>query len=55
MLRKQFIIKTVFDQLKNISQIGHYQHRSCIRFLRNLLEGLIAYSFQPKKPIIKMA
>nr|WP_150138420.1 transposase [Candidatus Enterovibrio escacola] len=54
MLQKRFIIETVFDQLKNISQIKHSQHRSCISFMVNLLVGLIAYSFQPKKPSIKI-
>nr|WP_150138568.1 transposase [Candidatus Enterovibrio escacola] len=50
MLRKRFIIETVFDLLKNISQIKHLRHRSYV----NLLSGLIAYSFQLKKPSIKM-
>ncbi|ENM5770104.1 IS982 family transposase [Vibrio mimicus] len=54
MLRKRFIIETVFDQLKNISQIEHSRHRSCVSFMVNLLAGLIAYSFQPKKPSIKI-
>ena len=27
MLRKRFLIETVFDQLKNISQIEHSRHR----------------------------
>ncbi|PCS24270.1 hypothetical protein BTN49_0088 [Candidatus Enterovibrio escicola] len=54
MLRKRFIIETVFDQLKNISQIKHFRHRRCISFMGNLLVGLIAYSFQSKKPSIKM-
>ncbi len=49
MLRKRFIIKTVFEQLKNIFQIEHSRYRSCISFMSNLLEGLIAYSFQPKE------
>ncbi|PCS21475.1 hypothetical protein BTN49_3015 [Candidatus Enterovibrio escicola] len=43
------IIETVFDQLNNISQIEYSRHRSCISFMVNLLAGLIAYSFQPKR------
>nr|WP_150137700.1 transposase [Candidatus Enterovibrio escacola] len=39
MLRKRFIIKTVFDQLENISQIKHSQHRNSIRIMVNLLAG----------------
>uniref|UniRef100_UPI001237B604 transposase n=1 Tax=Candidatus Enterovibrio escicola TaxID=1927127 RepID=UPI001237B604 len=54
MLRKRFIIETVFDQLKNISHIEHSRHRRFISFMVNLLAGLIAYSFQPKKLSIKM-
>ncbi|WP_223824174.1 transposase [Candidatus Enterovibrio escicola] len=50
MLRKQFIIETVFNQLKNIFQIEHSRHHRCIRFMVNLLAGFIAYSFQLKKP-----
>nr|WP_263364244.1 transposase [Candidatus Enterovibrio escacola] len=53
-LRKRFIIEMVFNQLKYISQIQHSQYRSCISFMVNLLAELIAYSFQPKNPSIKM-
>ncbi|HDY8043567.1 TPA: hypothetical protein RQK80_004043 [Vibrio vulnificus] len=31
-----------------------YDLRSCISFMVNLLAGPIAYSFQPKKPSIKV-
>jgi len=54
MLRKRFIIETINDQLKNISQIEHTRHRSPINFLINLFAGLIAYCLQPKKPTIKI-
>ncbi|PCS23455.1 hypothetical protein BTN49_0423 [Candidatus Enterovibrio escicola] len=54
MLWKRFIIEPVFDQLKNISQIKHSRHCNYISFMVNLLAGLIAYSFQPKKPSIRM-
>lgn len=54
MLRKRFIIETVFDQLKNISQIEHTRHRSCASFMVNLLAGLITYSFKEKKPSIQI-
>jgi len=50
LLRKRVIIESVNDQLKNISQIEHSRHRSPINFLVNLVGGLIAYCFQPKKP-----
>lgn len=54
MLRKRFIIETVFDQLKNISQIEHSRHRCCISFMVNMMAGLIAYTFQDKLPSIKV-
>ncbi len=50
LLRKRSLIETVNDQLKNISQIEHSRHRSATNFLVNLVAGLIAYTYQPKKP-----
>ena len=50
LLRKRSLIETVNDQLKNISQIEHSRHRSVANFLVNLVAGLIAYTYQPKKP-----
>lgn len=52
-LRKRALIETINDELKNICQIEHSRHRSFINFITNLLAGLIAYSFLPKKPAIK--
>lgn len=51
--RKRSIIETINDQLKNISQIVHTRHRSLTNFLANLLSGLLAYTFQEKKPAIR--
>lgn len=50
LLRKRAIIETIFDQLKNISQIEHTRHRSMWNFLVNLASGLIAYTWREKKP-----
>jgi Transposase DDE domain len=50
LLRKRFLIDTMHDQLKNISQIAHSRHRSLTGFMVHLVGGLIAYTFQPKKP-----
>jgi Transposase DDE domain len=55
MLRKRSLIETVNDQLKNISQIVHSRHRSVKNFMVNLVAGLIAYTFQEKKPSLKLA
>lgn len=53
MLRKRSVIETVNDELKNICQVEHSRHRSFVNFTVNLLAGLAAYSFLPKKPSIK--
>lgn len=53
MIRKRSIIETINDELKNICQIEHSRHRSFNNFITNLISGLIAYSFFPKKPAIK--
>lgn len=53
LLRKRSVIETVNDELKNICQIEHSRHRSFTNFLSNIIAGLIAYSFLPKKPSIK--
>ncbi len=53
MLRKRSIIETIHDELKNMCQIQHSRHRSVGNFLSNLLAGLAAYTFFPKKPAIK--
>ena len=53
MLRKRSVIETVNDELKNMCQIEHSKHRSFNNFITNILSGLIAYSFFPKKPAIK--
>jgi Transposase DDE domain len=50
LLRKRYIIETINDQLKNISQIEHTRHRKPANFAVNLIAGLIAYTYQPKKP-----
>lgn len=53
LLRKRSVIETVNDELKNMCQIEHSRHRSFGNFITNLISGLIAYTFFPKKPAIK--
>ena len=55
LLRKRFIIETINDQLKNISQIEHTRHRSVINAMLNIIAGIVAYTFQPKKPALRFA
>jgi hypothetical protein len=50
LLRQRFLIETINDQLKNVSQIEHSRHRSLTGFMVNLVAGLLAYTYQPKKP-----
>lgn len=54
LLKKRALIETVNDELKNICQVEHTRHRSFDNFLSNLLSGLIAYSFFPKKPSLNI-
>lgn len=54
LLRKRAIVESVYDELKNICQIEHTRHRSFENFLSNLISGLIAYSFLPKKPTLNI-
>ena len=53
--RKRAAIETIIDQLKNISQILHTRHRSTINFAVNLIAGLIAYTWQAKKPSLHLS
>lgn len=51
-IRKIALIETINDELKNMAQIEHSRHRSVAGFAVNLMAGLAAYSFFPKKPMI---
>lgn len=53
LLRKRTLIETVNDELKNICQVGHARQRSPSNFLVNLIAGLIAYTYLPKKLSLK--
>ncbi len=54
LLRKRALIESVNEQLKNICQIEHSRHRSLFNFLGNLLAGLVAYTYQDKKPALDL-
>ena len=53
LLRKRALSETVNDQLKNICQIEHTRHRSPVNFIVNLTAGLIAYTYQERKPSLR--
>ncbi len=54
LLKKRALIETVNDELKNICQVEHTRHRSFANFIANLISGLIAYHFLPKKPSLNL-
>lgn len=54
LLRKRSLIETVNDQLKNISQVQHTRHRSVCNFMVNVIAGIIAYTYQDKKPSLNL-
>jgi hypothetical protein len=53
-LRKRAIIECVNDFLKNICNIDHTRHRNPLNFSANLLSGICAYSYLPKKPSLNI-
>ncbi len=53
LLRKCSAIETVKNELKNICRVEQSRHRSFTNFIVNIIAGLIAYNFVPKKPAIK--
>ena len=53
--RKRFVIGTIVDQLRNISQIEHSRNRSTTNFVVTLIAGLIAYTWQAKKPSLNLS
>lgn len=54
LLRKRALVESVNDELKNICKIEHTRHRSIKGFLVNIIAGLTAYCFFPKKPSLNI-
>ena len=54
LLKKRMLIESVIDQLKNICQLEHTRHRSVANFYVNIASALIAYTYQEKKPSLKL-
>ena len=46
--------RAVIESVKMICQIERVGHRSFTNFITNLITGLLAYSFLPKEPSIKV-
>jgi hypothetical protein len=55
MLSNRYIIETINDQLKNISQVEHSRHRSETGFMLNVISGIVAYCLKKQKPRIKLS
>lgn len=53
-LRKRALVESVNDEPKNICKVEHTRHRSVKGFLVNLISGLTAYCFFPKKPSLNI-
>lgn len=49
LLSKRNMVETIIDQLKNMLHIQHTRHRSVMNFQINVLGGLLAYIFKPRK------
>ncbi len=53
LLRKRYIVETVFGILKEEFHIKHFWHRSLKNFVMNVLSALTAYFLRPFKPSIR--
>jgi len=54
-LDKRGVIESVIGQFKEIAYIQHTRHRSLENFFINLLGGILAYVFKPKKPTVSFS
>ena len=52
LLRKRFIIETLFDKLKSAMSLEHSRHRSPVNAFVHILSCLVAYCFSTNKPKI---
>lgn len=53
LLRKRFIVETIFDKLKNDLHLWHTRHRSAQHAFTHLFAALVAYQLSPSKPSLK--
>ena len=53
MLKKRFIIETVFGKIKQSTDIENSRHRSLNGFIITVLTSLISYNFEIRKPSVK--
>ena len=55
MLSRRFIIETINDPLKNVTQIQHSRHRSITGLMLNLIGCLVAYSLKDNNSGLRRA
>ena len=55
LLRKRFLIETIFDILKVHMNLSHTRHRSPTNCCVNILSCLVAYQLRENKPNIKFS
>lgn len=53
LLRKRFIIETVFGILKTQMNLEHSRHRSAVNAFVHIMAALVAYSYKTNKPKIR--
>jgi len=53
LLRKRFIIETIFGVLKTEMNLEHSRHRSSINAFVHIMAALVAYSYKTNKPKIR--
>ena len=54
LLRKRGMIECVNNKLKADCQIEHHRHRSPWNFFVNLISAIVAYAYDPSKPIVQL-
>ena len=54
LLRRRFLIETIFDRLKTEMNVSHTRHRSVSNFCVNILSCLAAYQLKKQKPSMKI-
>ncbi len=54
LLRRRFIIETVFDTLKSSMGLEHTRHRSPANAIVHILSCLVAYALKNSKPAVRM-
>ena len=53
LLKKRYLVESVFNYLKNYFSIEHNRHRSFINMLVHIISTLVAYQLPPKKPHLR--